>query len=151
MLDVYLDADACPVKSEAYRVAQRYGLRVFVVSNSGMRVPAGDWLQAIVLPGGFGAVDDWIAERAGEGDVVITADIPLADRCLQKGAHVLGPKGHPFTEGSIGEALASRALSEELRQMGHLTGGPAPLGPRDRSRFLSRLDETINAIRRVGG
>ncbi len=151
MLDIYIDADACPVKDEVYRVAQRYGLKVFVVSNNGMRVPGGDWLEAVVLPAGFSTVDDWIAERAGAGDIVITADIPLAERCLQKGARVLGPKGHVFTEDSIGEALATRALMEELRQMGAATGGPAPMAKQDRSRFLSRLDETIQAVRRAGG
>ena len=148
MLDIYIDADACPVKEETYRVARRYGLRMFVVSNSGIRVPNVDWLEAIVFPKGFGQVDDWIAEHAQQGDIVITADIPLADRCLQQNAHVLGPKGNAFTEDDIGAALASRALLEELRQMGTATGGPAAMTKQDRSRFLSRVDETINTIRR---
>jgi uncharacterized protein YaiI (UPF0178 family) len=148
LLDIYIDADACPVKEETYRVARRYGLKVFVVSNAPMRVPGADWLEAVVLPGEFGAVDDWIADRAKDGDIVITADIPLADRCLRSGAHVLGPKGYPFTEDSIGEALATRALTEELRQMGAVAGGPSALTKADRSRFLSRLDETVHAVRR---
>jgi uncharacterized protein YaiI (UPF0178 family) len=148
MLDIYIDADACPVKQEVYRVSQRYGLHVFVVANNGMRVPVGDWLELILLPGGFGAVDDWIAEKVHAGDIVITADIPLAERCLQKAARVIGPKGHEFTDDSIGEALASRALMDELRQMGTITGGPAPMAKQDRSRFLARLDETINSVRR---
>lgn len=148
MLHIYIDADACPVKEETYRVARRYGLKVFVVSNAGMRVPAGDWLEAVVLPAGFSAVDEWIAEHAGAGDIVITADIPLADRCLKNRSRVLGPKGHPFTEDSIGGALATRALMEELRQTGEVTGGPAPMTKQDRSRFLSRLDEMIHAARR---
>ena len=148
MLNIYIDADACPVKDEVYRVALRYGLRVYIVSNSPMRVPTADWAEAVVLTEGFSAVDDWIAEHVGAGDIVITADIPLAERCLNKGARVLGPKGHAFTEDSIGEALASRALMEELRQMGTVTGGPAPMTKADRSRFLSKLDDTINAVRR---
>jgi uncharacterized protein YaiI (UPF0178 family) len=148
LLNIYIDADACPVKEETYRVARRYQLKVFVVSNAGMHVPAGDWLQAVVLPGGFSAVDDWIAENAGEGDIVVTADMPLAERCLKKGARVLGPKGQHFDEDSIGSALATRALMEELRQMGLASGGPSPMTPKDRSRFLSRLDETVHAIRR---
>jgi uncharacterized protein YaiI (UPF0178 family) len=148
LLDIYIDADACPVKNEVYQVARRYGLRVFVVSNAGMRVPAGDWLEAVVLAGGFGAVDDWIAEHAQAGDIVITTDIPLADRCLRQGAHVLSPKGRAFTDHSIGEALATRALTEELRQMGNITGGPGPLTRQDRSRFLARLDDMVHAARR---
>jgi uncharacterized protein YaiI (UPF0178 family) len=147
LLDIYIDADACPVKEEIYRVARRYELQVFVVAATSPRVPASDRVQAVGA-GGFGAVDDWIAEHAQPGDIVITADIPLADRCLKKGARVLGPKGHPFTEDSIGSALATRALLDELRQMGTATGGPAPMTRQDRSRFLSQLDETIHAIRR---
>jgi len=142
-----IDADACPVKEETYRVAQRYGLRVYVVSKSGMYTPAADWCEAVIRAG-FGEVDDWIATRCGPGDIVITNDIPLADRCLKQGSRVLSPKGHPFTPDSIGEALATRALMDELRQSGLATGGPAPMNKQDRSRFLSQLDETIHAIRK---
>ena len=148
MLNIYLDADACPVKEEAYRVARRHGLKVFVVSNAAMRVPVGDWLEAVVLPNGYSAVDDWVAEHAGPGDIVVMADIPLAERRLKTGAGVLGPKGHAFTEDSIGAALATRTLMDELRQAGEITGGPAPMAKQDRSRFLSRLDEMIHAARR---
>jgi uncharacterized protein YaiI (UPF0178 family) len=147
MLTVYVDADACPVKSEVYRVARRYGMRVAVVANAPLRVPSDELFEAVVCPG-FGAADDWIAEKAGPGDVVVTADIPLAARCVAKGARVLGPKGNVFTENDIGEAVAMRDLMAELRQGGAVTGGPAPMTPKDRSRFLSKLDELINAVRR---
>ncbi len=147
MRTIYIDADACPVKDEVYRVARRYGLSVQVVANAPLRVPAGP-LVALVVRAGFGAADDWIAEQAGPGDVVITADIPLAARCLDKGARVLGPRGEPFTENDIGSALAMRDLLGDLRQGGAVTGGPAPMTPRDRSRFLSKLDEMLNAVLR---
>src|SRR5436853_5607839 len=147
MRTIYIDADACPVKSEVYRVAQRYALRVAVVANAPLRVPA-DALVELVVRTGFGAADDWIAVQAGPGDIVITADIPLAARCLDKGARVLGPKGHPFTDNDIGSALAMRELMDELRQGGAVTGGPAPMTAKDRSRFLSKLDEAVNAARR---
>ena len=150
MTSIFIDADACPVKDETYRVAVRYGVRVFVVSNNAMRTPTADWCEAVVLPTGFGAVDDWIAERAGPLDIVITSDIPLAERCLLSGSQVLSPKGFAFTADTIGEALATRTLMEELRQMGTATGGPAPMSKQDRSRFLGRLDETINSVQRRG-
>jgi uncharacterized protein YaiI (UPF0178 family) len=148
MLTVYIDADACPVKDEVYRVARRYAMPVKVVANAPLRVPAGDLVELVVCPG-FGAADDWIAEQAGPGDIVITADIPLAARCLDKGARVLGPYGHPFTDNDIGSALAMRELMDELRQGGAVTGGAAPMTGKDRSRFLSKLDETVNAVRRA--
>jgi uncharacterized protein YaiI (UPF0178 family) len=148
MLTLYIDADACPVKEEVYRVARRYGMPVKVVSNSPFRVPANDLIELVVRQG-FGAADDWIAEQTEPGDIVITADIPLAARCLAKGARVLDPKGHPFTENDIGSALAMRELMDDLRQGGVVTGGPAPMTPKDRSRFLSKLDETVNAVRRA--
>ena len=148
MTAIFIDADACPVKDEIYRVALRYSLRVFVVSNSAMRTPTVDWCEAVVLHTGFSAVDDWIAERTGPLDIVVTSDIPLADRCLQKGSQVLNPKGYAFTADTIGEAMATRTLMEELRQMGTVTGGPAPMNKQDRSRFLGRLDATIHAVRR---
>ena len=145
---IYIDADACPVKDEIYRVAGRYELRVFVVSNAAIWVPTKPWIERIVVKGGLDVADDWIAGRVEGDDVVITADIPLAGRCLLRGASVLGPRGHPFTEDSIGEALATRELLDTLRQSGVMGGGPAPFVPKDRSRFLSKLDDTIQAIRR---
>jgi uncharacterized protein YaiI (UPF0178 family) len=148
MLNIYVDADACPVKDEVYQVARRYSLRVMVVANAPLRVPTNPLFELVVRPG-FGTADDWIAEQAAEGDLVITADIPLAARCLEKGARVLSPRGEPFTESDIGSALAMRELMETLRQSGTVTGGPAAMTPRDRSRFLSKLDEAVNAIRRA--
>ena len=147
MLTIYIDADACPVKDEVYRVARRYALRVMVVANAPLRIPA-DGLMEMVVRSGFGAADDWIAEQAGLGDIVITADIPLAARCLPKGACVLDPKGRRFTDNDIGSALAMRDLMDELRQGGAVTGGPAPMTSKDRSRFLSRLDDAASAVRR---
>jgi uncharacterized protein YaiI (UPF0178 family) len=148
MLTVYVDADACPVKEEVYRVAGRHALRVAVVANAPLRVPANDRVELVVRPG-FGAADDWIAEQAGAGDIVVTADIPLAARCLANGARVLDSKGRAFTENDIGAALAMRDLMDGLRQGGTVTGGPAPMTPKDRSRFLSKLDEIVNAVRRA--
>ena len=144
---ILIDADACPVKDEVYRVAGRYAVPVRVVANARMRVPAGGLVELVVRTG-FGAADDWIAEQAGPGDIVVTADIPLAARSLAKGARVLDPKGHPFTANNIAEALALRGMLEEARQRGEATGGPAAMTPKDRSRFLSRLDELVNAVRR---
>ena len=147
-MNIYIDADACPVKDEAYRVAKRYGMMVYVVANSAIFVPAREGIERVVVRGGMDVADDWIAERVGEGDIAITADIPLADRCLKRGAMVLGPRGLPFTDESIGEALATRELLDTLRQSGMIGGGPPPFGPKDRSRFLSKLDEAIQAVRR---
>ncbi len=146
---IYVDADGCAVKAEVVKVATRYGLPVRFVAGSPQRIPMGVDVQLVTVGAGFDAADDWIAERAGEGDIVVTTDIPLAARCLAKGAAVLGPKGKPFTEDSIGEALAGRALSDHLRQMGVMTGGPAPMANKDRSRFLAKLDELIVALRRA--
>src|SRR5438105_15330643 len=148
MLTIYVDADACPVKDEVYKVARRYGMHVAIVANATLRVPADALIELVVRPG-FGAADDWIAEQAGPGDIVITADIPLAARCLAKNARVLDAKGHAFTDTDIGSALAMRDLMDELRQGGAITGGPAPMTPKDRSRFLSKLDEVVNAVRRA--
>ncbi len=148
VLEIFIDADGCPVKPEVYRVAQRYGLHVTVVANSWIRIPYEAWLELVVVEGQFDAADDWIVEHVVEKDIVISGDIPLAARCLEKGALVLGPRGDAFTEASIGEALASRALLAHLRELGTITGGPAPFEQRDRSRFLQRLDETIQAARR---
>jgi uncharacterized protein len=147
MLTIYIDADACPVKDEVYRVARRYAMPVKVVANTPLRVPADAGIDLIVRPG-FGAADDWIAELAGPGDIVITSDIPLAARCLAREARVLGPKGIPFTEGDIGAALAMRDLLADLRQSGEAYGGPSPMTAKDRSRFLGKLDELVNAVRR---
>jgi uncharacterized protein YaiI (UPF0178 family) len=148
VLDIFIDADGCPVKQEVYRVAQRYGLRVTVVANSRIQIPSGDLAKLVVVKGKFDAVDDWIVEHVAGNDIVVTGDIPLAARCLDKGALVLGPRGVPFTQDSIGEALASRALLAHIRELGTMTGGPPPFENRDRSRFLQRLDETIQTVRR---
>ncbi|MDI1282913.1 MAG: YaiI/YqxD family protein [Reyranella sp.] len=147
-ISIYIDADACPVKAEIYRVAERYSLKVFVVSNSYINVPRDPRHELIVVSDGFDAADNWIAERAGSGDIVITADIPLADRSLKKGAAAIGSTGVAFTLSSIGMAMANRELMSNLRAMGEVTGGPKPMAARDRSRFLSTLDETIQKIRK---
>jgi uncharacterized protein YaiI (UPF0178 family) len=147
MLTVFVDADACPVKEEAYKVAKRHGLDVVVVANASMRVPADPKVRLQVVGDAFDAADDWIAEAAGPGDIVITADIPLADRCLKKGAFVLGPTGRPFTEDNIGDALASQEIAAELRDMG-MRGGPPPFQAKDRGIFLQQLDAAIHALRR---
>ena len=147
---IYIDADACPVKQETYKVSARYQLAVRVVAASYIQIPTSPLILSIAAGNGFDAADDWIVEHAGVADIVITADILLAQRCLGKGARVLGPKGKPFTADTIGDAVAARALSQELRESGINTGGPAPMGKRDRSRFLSKLDEMVNAICREG-
>jgi len=148
---IFVDADGCPVKQEVYRVAGRHGLRVTLVSNSRMRVPEDDWIRLEVVSGGFDAADDWIVEHAGADDIVVTADIPLADRCLKKGVRALTPKGKIFTEDSIGEVMASRELLSYLRDMGTITGGPAPFSPKDRSAFLHALDQLVKVVVRRAG
>ncbi len=148
MLHIFVDADACPVKQEVYRVASRYCLNVTLVANSWMRVPNVEWITLEVVKDGFDAADDWIVEHMKPHDIVVTADIPLASRCLKKGARVIGPTGKPFTEKNIGQAVATRNLLSELRGAGEITGGPPPLEKRDRSRFLQQLDEVIQSIRR---
>jgi uncharacterized protein YaiI (UPF0178 family) len=145
---LYVDADACPVKDEVYRVAERYGLSVVVVSNSWIRTPKDPRITSIVVDAGPHVADDWIAERAGPIDIVITADIPLADRALKAGAQALHPNGRIFTADSIGSALASRGIGEHLRSMGEITGGPKPFAPADRSRFLQALDAAVVKARR---
>ena len=147
-MPIYIDADACPVKEEVYRVARRYGIKVFVVANAPIRVPNEDLIELVVVRGGFDAADDRIVEDASAGDIVITSDIPLADRCIRSGARVLSPKGVEFTEDAIGNALATRALLDMLRQSGEFGGGPAPFAKVDRSRFLGKLDELIHTVRR---
>lgn len=146
MIRIFIDADACPVKDEAYRVAIRYGLRVFVVANSRMNVPRNPLVELKVVSGRFDAADDWIVEQATPCDIAITSDIPLAARVLEKGARALDPKGRVFAPDSIGDALASREFSAFLRDMGEVGGGPAPFTPRDRSRFLQSLDTTIQSL-----
>ncbi len=145
---VYVDADACPVKAEVYRVAERHGAHVFVVSNSPMMVPRDAFIERVVVPAGPDVADDWIAERATPRDVVVTSDIPLADRCVKRGAAVLTPTGKAFTAATIGMALATRDLMDELRGSGEVTGGPRPFGPRDRSEFLGALHRAIDRIKR---
>ena len=149
MTILYIDADACPVKDEVYRVAARYGLKVFVVSNAWINTPRESWIEQVVVDAGPDLADDWIAERAGPGDIVITADIPLADRCLKAGAQALKSTGQTFTPDSIGSALAGRLVGEHLRSMGVATSGPAPFGPADRSRFLQALDQAVVRARKV--
>ncbi len=151
MIKIFIDADGCPVKQEVYRVARRYGAKVVLVSNSRMRTPQEDWIEAVVVEGQFNAADDWIVGQAGGDDIVVTADIPLASRCLAKGARVLSPTGRVFSEEGIGDAMATRDLLSHLRDLGEITGGPAPFDKKDRSRFLQRLDETIQAIRKRNG
>lgn len=147
-MPIYVDADACPVKDEIYRVARRYTIKVYVVTNSTIWVPTEELIELVVVRSGFDSADDWIATKVEIGDIAVTADIPLAERCLRRGARVLGPKGLEFTENSIGEALATRALLDMLRQSGEFGGGPAPFAKTDRSRFLAKLDEIIHAARR---
>lgn len=147
---IFIDADACPVKDEAYKVAARHGLKTFVVSNAFMNVPRDPMIERVVVPAGPDVADDWIAERASPTDVVVTADIPLADRCVKAGASVLSPTGKLFDAASIGMALATRNLMSDLRSFGEQTRGPRPFSPKDRSAFLSALDLAIVRIRRAG-
>jgi uncharacterized protein len=156
-ITLYIDADACPVKQEIYRVAERHArkgvaLKVFVVSNSPIAVPRdmGDLLERIVVGGGMDEADNWIAERAGQGDIVITADVPLASRAVKAGVEALAPDGRRFTKDSIGMTLATRNLMDSLRSAGEITGGPKPFAPRDRSAFLSSLDQAIVRLVRAG-
>ncbi|MFC1868726.1 YaiI/YqxD family protein [Thermodesulfobacteriota bacterium] len=148
MLHIFVDADACPVKPEVYRVASRYRLDVTLVANSWMRIPNERWIALEIVEDGFDAADDWIVEHLRPYDIVVTSDIPLASRCLKEGARVIGPSGKPFTEDNIGQAIATRDLLSELRDAGEITGGPRPLKKRDQSRFLQQLDEVIQSIRR---
>jgi uncharacterized protein YaiI (UPF0178 family) len=149
-LYVFVDADACPVKDEVYVVATRYGVPVALVANQRMHVPPGFGVELVVVGGAPDAADDWIAEQVRAGDVVVTADIPLAARCLAAGARVLGTNGRPFTDDSIGGALAGRELSSHLRELGVGGGGPRALSAKDRSRFASKLDEMVQRSLREG-
>src|SRR5689334_11044378 len=145
---IYVDADACPVKEEVYKVARRLGLDVDVVANSFIRTPAEPRIRFVLVDAGPDAADDWIAERAGRGDVVVTNDIPLAARALEKGAEALSPTAKVFTSDMIGAALATRGLMEHLRSFGEVTSGPAPFSQKDRSAFLSALDAALARARR---
>jgi len=148
LIKIHVDADACPVKAEVARVAARYGLQVDFVANSRMAIPDGELFELVVVGrGNLDAADDWIAERVAAGDIVVSGDIPLASRCLARGARVLDPKGRVFTPDSIGDALVGREISAHLREIGGLTRGPAPFEKRDRSRFLERLDHLVQASR----
>src|SRR3954451_17390613 len=146
--EIYVDADACPVKAEIYRVAERHGLKVRVVSNSPIAVPREPWIERVVVGADMDAADNWIAERAGSSDIVVTADIPLASRGVKAGAAVIAPNGKTFDQDSIGMALATRNLLNDLRSSGAIPGGPQPFTPRDRSEFLSALDRAIVRIKR---
>ena len=147
-LRIFVDADACPVKNEIYRVAERYDLHVYVVANSYMNVPRGPSIERVIVSDGPDVADDWIVERAGPSDIVVTADIPLASRCVRKGATVIGPTGKPFDDNSIGMALATRDLLTDLRSAGATTRGPPPLSRQDISRFLSALDLAVTRLKR---
>ena len=158
-ISIFVDADACPVKAEVYRVAERHSLRnvavkVFVVSNSPIAIPreyiGGGLIERVVVSEGMDVADNWIAERAKRGDIVVTADVPLAARGIKAGAAVIAPNGKPFTESSIGNVLATRNLMADLRSAGAITGGPQPFAPRDRSQFLSALDQAIVRLTREG-
>jgi uncharacterized protein len=152
---IYVDADARPVKQEVYRVAERHALKgaqlkVFVVSNSPIAVPRDEMIERVVVGAGMDEADNWIAERAGRGDIVITADVPLASRCVRPGASVIAPNGKPFTADSMGMTLATRNLMDSLRSAGEITGGPKPFSARDRSSFLAALDQAIVRVKRDG-
>jgi uncharacterized protein YaiI (UPF0178 family) len=150
VLHIFVDADACPVKQEVFRVAGRYRLQVTLVANSRMAVPNEPWIRLEVVGPALDEADDWIVDRVGAGDIVVTADVPLASRCLKAGARVIGSTGKPFTDDNIGAAVATRDLLADLRGAGEVAGGPPPMTKRDRSRFLQALDEAVQAIRRSG-
>jgi uncharacterized protein YaiI (UPF0178 family) len=155
MITLLIDADACPVKQEIYRVAERHllkgtAIKVFIVSNAPIAVPRDEMIERVVVAAGMDEADNWIADRAKRGDIVVTADVPLASRCVKAGAVTIAPNGKPFTEDSIGAALATRNLMDSLRSSGEITGGPKPFAPRDRSTFLSALDQAIVRLKRDG-
>jgi uncharacterized protein YaiI (UPF0178 family) len=147
---IFIDADACPVKQEVYRVAERHGLKVTVVSNSPIAVPRDPLIERVVVAAGMDAADDWIAERATRGTIVVTQDIPLAARAVKAGAVAIAPNGKPFSESSIGMTLATRNLMDQLRSAGEITGGPKPFSPKDRSAFLQSLEREIVRLKREG-
>ena len=148
MLEIYIDGDACPVKDEIFRVAERHNLKVYLVSNSWIRIVENPLVEQVVVSQGPDVADDWIAQRIGDGDIVVTSDIPLADRCIKNAAQALAPTGKPFTPDSIGMALAVRNLMTDLREIGEVTGGNASFTKQDRLRFLSKLETQIQAIKR---
>ncbi len=154
-ITIFIDADACPVKQEIYRVAERHALKgvalkVLVVSNSPIAVPRYEFVERVVVGAGMDEADNWIAERASAGAIVVTADVPLASRAVKSGAQVIAPNGRAFTEASIGETLATRNLMDSLRSAGAITSGPKPFSPRDRSSFLSALDQALVRLNRAG-
>ncbi len=149
MLNIFVDADGCPVKEEVYKVAMRYQLKVCLAANRYMQIPQHPNISLTIVDKNIDAADDWIADQAEQEDIVITADIPLADRSIKKGAFVITPRGHEFTEDNIGDAIASRELMNTLRDMGEISGGPASFSPKDRSAFLSKLDQIIQKIKRL--
>jgi uncharacterized protein len=148
LITIYVDADACPVKNESIKVAKRYGLKIYLVSNFKMKIPKDELVETVIVNDHLDAADDWIVEHISNKDIAVSADVPLASRCLKKGARVLDPNGRVFTEESIGEALAHRDLMTYLRDLGNITGGATPRKKRDSSRFLQRLDDLIQAILR---
>ncbi|MCB0392911.1 MAG: YaiI/YqxD family protein [Bdellovibrionales bacterium] len=150
MTKIYIDADACPVKNEVYKVAERYNLPVILVSNQYINLPLNPLLKMVVVEGGFDAADDWIVENSQDGDIVITNDILLANRCVKKSVRVLAPKGNEFTEDNIGIAVSNRELMETLRQTGEMKGGPAPMDKKARSQFLGSLDRIIQSLKKQG-
>ncbi len=150
MTRILIDADGCPVKEETFRVADRYKIEVTLVANQYLNIPIHPLIKMMVVSGGFDAADDWIFESSQIGDIVVTADILLAERCVKKGIRVLGHKGNEFTEDNIGSAVANRELMQNLRQMGEMRGGPAPMDKKARSSYLNTLDRVIQALKREG-
>lgn len=148
MIKIFIDADGCPVKEETYKVAERYQIPVLLVANKRLNIPLNPLLEMVVVDGGFDAADNWIVENAPPQSIVITSDILLADRCVKKGIRALGPKGEEFTEDNVGSAVANRELMQNLRHMGEMRGGPAPMDKKARSRFLSTLDQIIQSLKR---
>ncbi len=150
MLTIYIDADGCAVRDETYRVADRYGLQVIVVANKVLTIPINPRIAMKTVPGGFDSADDWIAENIDVGDILVTSDLLLADRAIKKKARVIGPKGRELDEENIGNALGGRELSAHLRDLGDKSTGPAAMGKADRSQFLAKLDQMVNAIKKSG-
>lgn len=150
MIKIYIDADGCSVKEEVYRVAERYQIPVVLVANKALNLPSNPLLKMMVVSGGFDAADDWIVENCQAGDIVITSDILLAERCIKKSTRALGPKGDEFTEDNIGSAVANRELMQNLRHMGEIKGGPSPMDKKARSQFLGTLDRIIQSLKKQG-